>query len=229
MTKKDFLEEKFTELNQLKTILLTYPKDYKDSIIEVMEGVCNKVTKYLDDCKNHTFRGESLVNKKFTLQELANYNGKNGMPAYISINSNVYLVKNNRVFNENIYGLRAGKDLTDFFSNSNIDINEVLGELKLIGVIVPEMSRRYRENVIMDMPTEFTINELQKYNGRNGMAALVAINGTVYDVADVKAWQNGVHFGVMAGKDVTKAFLNCHSENKDKILSNLRVVGTLID
>ena len=32
---------------------------------------------------------------------------------------------------------------------------------------------------------------LALYNGRNGNAAYVAINGTVYDVTDVPQWRNG--------------------------------------
>ncbi len=47
MSKNNFLEEKFIELNKLKSMLITYPKEYKDSLMEVMERVCNQIEAYL--------------------------------------------------------------------------------------------------------------------------------------------------------------------------------------
>lgn len=45
---KGFLEEKFIELNQLKSMLVTYPKEYKENILNVMERVCNQINSYLE-------------------------------------------------------------------------------------------------------------------------------------------------------------------------------------
>lgn len=47
MSNKDFLEEKFIELNKLKSMIITYPEDYKNSLVEVMERVCNQIDAYL--------------------------------------------------------------------------------------------------------------------------------------------------------------------------------------
>jgi len=52
MSKKNFLEEKFIELNKLKSMLITYPKEYKNSLIEVMERVCDQIDAYLRKNKN---------------------------------------------------------------------------------------------------------------------------------------------------------------------------------
>ncbi|MDV4150236.1 hypothetical protein R0131_05230 [Clostridium sp. AL.422] len=49
MDNKNFLEKKFIELNKLKSMLITYPEDYKNSIMEVMERVCNQIEAYLRD------------------------------------------------------------------------------------------------------------------------------------------------------------------------------------
>lgn len=46
---KGFLEEKFIELNQLKSMLVTYPKEYKENILNVMERVCNQINSYLEE------------------------------------------------------------------------------------------------------------------------------------------------------------------------------------
>lgn len=72
----------------------------------------------------------------------------------------------------------------------------------------------------------FTIQELSRYNGKNGNPAYVAINGVVYDVTNNAAWAAGTHFGLAAGSDFTSAFASCHAGQD--ILSTLRVVGRLI-
>lgn len=47
MSDKDYLEEKFIELNKLKSMLITYPEEYKNSLMEVMERVFNQIDAYL--------------------------------------------------------------------------------------------------------------------------------------------------------------------------------------
>lgn len=73
---------------------------------------------------------------------------------------------------------------------------------------------------------EFTLAEVAEYNGKDGMPSYIIISGTVYDASDISAWNNGVHFGVSAGLDLTEAFGNCHS-NEANILKKLRPIGTL--
>lgn len=135
MSQKNFLEEKFIELNQLKSLLLTYPSDYSANIIETMDKVCNHITAYLEECKSH------------------------------------------------IHGKRY--------------------EFK-----------------------EFTVEELARYDGKNGNRAFISVYGTIYDVADIIKWEDGYHFGVKAGNDVSEAFTNCHGGERE-VLSKLLVVGTL--
>lgn len=51
---------------------------------------------------------------------------------------------------------------------------------------------------------EFTLEELQKYNGQNGQPAYVAYEGTVYDVTESAMWGDGDHEGMhQAGADLT--------------------------
>ena len=47
MSNKNFLEEKFIEINKLKSMLITYPEEYKNSLMEVMERVCDQIEAYL--------------------------------------------------------------------------------------------------------------------------------------------------------------------------------------
>ena len=47
MSNKSFLEEKFIEINKLKGMLITYPEEYKNNLVEVLERVCNQIEEYL--------------------------------------------------------------------------------------------------------------------------------------------------------------------------------------
>ncbi|WP_234123606.1 cytochrome b5 domain-containing protein [Clostridium hydrogenum] len=81
--------------------------------------------------------------------------------------------------------------------------------------------KRHRES-----QKQFTLEELSKYNGANGMPAYAAVDGTVYDFSMVPAWGGGTHFGLYAGKDLTKEFNACH-EGGAKILEGIPKVGVI--
>lgn len=53
---------------------------------------------------------------------------------------------------------------------------------------------------------EFTLEELEGFDGKNGNSAYVAVDGTIYDVTESSFWRSGNHFGVQAGKDLTEQF-----------------------
>jgi predicted heme/steroid binding protein len=71
----------------------------------------------------------------------------------------------------------------------------------------------------------FTAAELQRYNGKDGNPAYVAVNGTVYDVTNNAAWAAATHFGLTAGRDLTSEFSSCHAGQP--ILGRLQAVGML--
>lgn len=71
----------------------------------------------------------------------------------------------------------------------------------------------------------FTLEELAKFNGRNGVPAYVAVNGVVYDVSRERTWGGASHFGLTAGKDLSAQFNSCHGmANK---LARLPKIGVL--
>ena len=72
----------------------------------------------------------------------------------------------------------------------------------------------------------FTAEELAKYNGKNGIPAYVAVNGTVYDVTNVAAWGAAMHFGLTAGNDLTTQFAACHAGQA--ILQNIPILGKMV-
>ncbi len=50
-----------------------------------------------------------------------------------------------------------------------------------------------------------TIEEMAKFDGRDGRAAYVAVNNVIYDVSASPRWKNGHHEGAhQAGQDLTE-------------------------
>jgi predicted heme/steroid binding protein len=73
---------------------------------------------------------------------------------------------------------------------------------------------------------KFTLEELAKYDGKDGKPAYIAFNGKVYDVSDSAFWMSGDHLGAhQAGKDLTEEIdLAPHGpENIDRV----KLVGFL--
>ncbi|MGL5354719.1 MAG: cytochrome b5 domain-containing protein [Clostridium sp.] len=124
-------------------------------------------------------------------------------------------------------------------------LKEKFEDIEILKTLMSEYPSEYRQNIIdkieeksdevseyleslKRVSQEFSLEELAKYNGKDGMPAYVAVNGTVYDVTKVKPWRGGSHFGVMAGGNLTKEFAQCHSI-EGWILKELTPVGILKD
>lgn len=71
----------------------------------------------------------------------------------------------------------------------------------------------------------FSLDELSKYNGKNGQPAYIAYKGIVYDVSNVPQWKGGTHNGEKAGTDVTKDISK--SPHGDKVFAGLPQIGIL--
>ena len=72
----------------------------------------------------------------------------------------------------------------------------------------------------------FTTEQLANFDGKNGKPAYVAVNGTVYDVTNNRAWAAATHFGLVAGKEYSQEFASCHA-GQQSILTTLPAVGRL--
>lgn len=78
-----------------------------------------------------------------------------------------------------------------------------------------------------DQTRQFTLEELEYYDGSEGKPAYVAVEGNVYDMSNIIQWAGGTHFGLFAGRNLTEELRSCHIVPAD-ILSKLTKVGTLI-
>jgi predicted heme/steroid binding protein len=76
----------------------------------------------------------------------------------------------------------------------------------------------------------FTLDELAQFDGRDGRAAYVAVDGVVYDVSASARWSGGKHsacgLGAMAGQDLSELLAKAPS-NMRSLLEKMPVVGTL--
>lgn len=103
----------------------------------------------------------------------------------------------------------------NFYKNQLVDLKRQLKQLE-----------NQKSNDEKPREREFTLEELAKYDGSNGKDAYIAINGVVYDVSYEGSWGGGTHAGLVAGKDYTKEFAQCHN-SKLEYIKDLPVVGKL--
>lgn len=71
----------------------------------------------------------------------------------------------------------------------------------------------------------FTLEELKKYDGKNGNPTYIAVDWVVYDVTNIKTWKGGKHCNVNAGNDLSKEIGT--SPHGKEALKKLTVVGVL--
>lgn len=75
----------------------------------------------------------------FTLEQLSQYDGKNGAPAYVAVNGVVYNVTDNRLWSggNHFWGLSAGRDLSVEFASCHPGAM-VLSVLPVVGYLIQE-------------------------------------------------------------------------------------------
>lgn len=81
---------------------------------EAAEKVKEEVKEITDKAKEEIEKAkENLEEKEFTLDELAEFNGQDGKPAYVAVDGVVYDVTDSKAWQEGQHnGFEAGKDLT---------------------------------------------------------------------------------------------------------------------
>ena len=183
MSKKDFLEEKYCEINKLKSLLQVYPKEYCNTIIKVMDNVFDEISDYLKE-KQKEYKNSETIN--------------------------------------------SIKD--KFKKEDNKYIYEKTESIKITTENKSKESKhdKHKSKKSRESQKTFTLEELSKYNGKNGNPSYVAVNGIVYDVSKIRQWQGGAHYGLMAGQDLSSYFKACHADNLN-IIDNAIVVGSLIE
>ena len=79
----------------------------------------------------------------------------------------------------------------------------------------------------MEKQRRFSMDELSKFNGKNGNPAYIAYKRKVYDVTDSNQWTDGDHLGHEAGQDLTMALeIAPHGE---EVMEKMKLVGVLAE
>jgi predicted heme/steroid binding protein len=74
---------------------------------------------------------------------------------------------------------------------------------------------------------EFTAEELEQYDGKDGRPAYIAYKGKVYDVTDNYLWIDGDHQGEhTAGRDLTEAMVI--APHGEETLERVTLIGVLV-
>jgi predicted heme/steroid binding protein len=165
----------------------------------------------------------------FSTSDLAQYTGRNGMPAYIAVDGVVYDVSG--VFINGMHqGMQlAGNDVSLVFASSPHSM-ALLATLPVMGTYDPNATTTPTNNPSNPTPGTastlpvFTLTELAAFTGANGSTAYIAVNGVVYNVTNV--FVDGMHQGMqLGGTDATAIFAT--SPHSASLLSSLSVVGSL--
>lgn len=124
-----------------------------------------------------------------------------------------------------ILALVAVLVLTGCSSNSGDDSSEDTEQPAVTAPITePESEPSASETEMM----VFTKDQLEEYDGDDGMPIYIAIDGIVYDVSDISAWAGGKHQDLVeAGDDLSDYIKN--APHGKTVLENLPIVGTLVD
>lgn len=118
--------------------------------------------------------------------------------------------------------------ITCNFCTKNMLLNRLRKNILNLSMLIqgmPSSTNTSNKNLLPEPTRVFTTTELSKFNGKDGNPAYVAVNGTVYDITGNAAWAAATHFGLTAGRDLTREFASCHAGQP--ILSRLKVVGVM--
>lgn len=75
--------------------------------------------------------------KEFNKETLSNYDGKNGRPAYIAVNGNVYDVTNNHHWtNGQHHNIKAGRDVSFYLTDSSAHDENILVHINRVGTYI---------------------------------------------------------------------------------------------
>ncbi len=79
----------------------------------------------------------------------------------------------------------------------------------------------------MENQHKFTIEELGKFDGKEGRPAYVGYKGKVYDVSEAYLWLDGEHMSQhQAGQDLTAAMEA--SPHGERVIETMKEIGDLV-
>lgn len=105
---------------------------YKNMIIDSIDGACLKLEEALKILRQNEEKREL---REFTLEELANFDGANGKPAYVAVNGIVYDVTLIASWGGGShFGVLAGRDVTEEYNKCH-EGKDKLSKLEVVGTL----------------------------------------------------------------------------------------------
>jgi predicted heme/steroid binding protein/predicted small secreted protein len=85
-------------------------------------------------------QGGQTSGKTFTLEELAQYNGKNGQPAYVAVDGVVYDVTGSSMWSQGVHSscspnTTAGNDLSEIMKQAPARMRDNLKKFPVVGTL----------------------------------------------------------------------------------------------
>lgn len=223
----NFFEEKFEQINKLKYLMTLAGENNQARLYK------EKIEDIFKEFQSDYIREETTDMLILTKEELANFNGENGNPVYISIDGIIYDVSNANLFKQSPYNsLKLGSDVTEAFYELNDGDESLLRAIPIVGLLAEPEEVEIMEGVEEYYPQQrlriMSSEELGKYNGDNGNSAYVAIEGIVYDITNLSILELFTSINLRLGSDITKEFKTYYRGDK-KLLKDAKKVAILHD
>mgnify|MGYP000880265447 FL=1 len=164
-------------------------KETAEEVKEEVEGAVDEAKETAEEIKDAVEDALKPDPIYLSLEELKEFNGKDGKPAYVAVDGVIYDMTKSVPWKDGMHnGFEAGNDLT-----KNIKEDSPHGVINL-----------ERVPTIGFVKLELTLEQLKEFNGKDGKPAYVAVDGVIYDMTKSVPWKDGMHNGFEAGNDLTK-------------------------
>jgi predicted heme/steroid binding protein len=121
-----------------------------------------------------------------------------------------------------LFNLLGCRSSTDTVNSAGTTQSKTVSDVAENSQITKQPDISIAPNIAGAVQKTFTRTELAKYNGKNGMAAYVAVDGNVYNLSRV--FKSGFHYSHAAGRELTSAFYSYHIRES---MAKYPVIGKL--
>lgn len=136
---RDIIQQYKDEISYLtKNQILSMSIEEKNQYLDSINARTENLISYLEETLLYVQQTntEGTIQKEFTLEELATFDGSEGKPAYVAVNGVVYDMSDKAGWAGGThFGLYAGRDLSQQFKSCHLGISVVLDSLPKVGVL----------------------------------------------------------------------------------------------
>ena len=163
----------------------------------------------------------NIPKRKYSPEDLVNYNGEGFKVCFVSLNEKIYDVtpEKHRFMEAGL----AGKSLSQGKVTAEGEVPNLVKDFLKIGLSVKEITEKFPVVGELLVEKEFTLEELKKFDGKNGSPVYIGAKGMVFEV-DPGFYGPGGPYGLFAGRDASRALAKV---SLDPIYLESRELGDL--